>query len=280
MVLSKMSCCSKSGIHKYAPHSHIHVQIIHRVVLFLVRRFFPDDREDCFRVMNCGRRHVEILWPCCPFSFWTSPVVWFTWCKGFPRSCSISKRSPSFRFGKIHIPWLLFCSINPPRCASSCSRAWELDAASDFEFLLILLSNFLRSHECHRTLGCNRTFCGCGTCRNMWRLDHRCRFRFRHTYFFSFLFLHPLRQRCRAACQAGILSAASRAEMADAEPLKKIVSFVTCELTFGRNVCELMFGINVSNLNLRIKIKPVTQPIQSNSVVSWHMSRCGTSTLY
>ena len=32
-------------------------------------------------------------------------------------------------------------SIKPPRCAS-CSRAWELDAASDFEFLLILLSGF------------------------------------------------------------------------------------------------------------------------------------------
>ena len=35
-------------------------------------------------------------------------------------------------------PWL---SINPPRYAS-CSCAWELDAASDFEVLLVLLAGF------------------------------------------------------------------------------------------------------------------------------------------
>ena len=63
--------------------------------------------------------------------------------------------------------------------------------------------------------------------------------------------------------------------MADVEQMKKIVPFVTCEITFGQNVCELLLGINVSNSNLRIKISPVKQPIQSNSVGSWHMSRCG-----
>ena len=42
--------------------------------------------------------------------------------------------------------------------------------------------------------------------------------------------------------------------MADAEQMKKVVPFITCEITFGQNVCELMFGINVSNLNFRIKI--------------------------
>ena len=249
---------------------------------------FPDDREDCFRVITvagdtwrfCDRAVLSAFglhrWSDLLDAKGFSVAVLLA--NGLPVSDSEKSTSPDSSF--VATGFSVAVSINPPRCASSYSRAWELDAASDFEFLLILLSNFLRSHECHRTLGCIRTFCGCGTCRNMWRLDHRCRFRFRHTYFFSFLFLHPLRQRCRAACQAGILSAASRAEMADAEPLKKIVSFVTCELTFGRNVCELMFGINVSNLNLRIKIKPDTQPIQSHSVVSWHMSHCGTSTLH
>ena len=33
--------------------------------------------------------------------------------------------------------------------------------------------------------------------------------------------------------------------MADVEQMKKIVPFVTCEITFGHNVCELMFGVNV-----------------------------------
>ena len=64
------------------------------------------------------------------------------------------------------------------------------------------------------------------------------------------------------------LSATSRAEMADVEQMKKIVPFVTCEISFGQNVCELVFGVNVSNLNFRIKINPVKQPIQSNSVSS------------
>ena len=50
-------------------------------------------------------------------------------------------------------------------------------------------------------------------------------------------FLHPLRHLFGAACQAGILSAACGAEMADTE-LKMIVPFVTCEITFGQNVCE------------------------------------------
>ena len=78
----------------------------------------------------------------------------------------------------------------------------------------------------------------------MRRQVHRCRFRFCHTFFFSFLLLHPFRHRFEAAYQAGILSAASRAEKADVEQMKKIIPFVICEITFGQNVCELMFGIN------------------------------------
>ena len=76
-------------------------------------------------------------------------------------------------------------------------------------------------------------------------------------HFFSFL--HPVRHRFGAACQAGILSEASRAEMADVEQMKKIILFVTCEVSFGQIVCDLVFGINVSNLNFKIKINPVKQ---------------------
>ena len=104
--------------------------------------------------------------------------------------------------------------------------------------------------------------------RNLSEQVHRCRFRFCHNSFFSFLFLHPFRHRFGAAYQAGILSTASRAEMADVEQMKKIIPVVMCEISFGQNVCELMFGIHVSNLNFRIKINSVKQPIQSNSVRS------------
>ena len=52
--------------------------------------------------------------------------------------------------------------------------------------------------------------------------------------------------------------------MADVEQMKKIVTFVTCEMTFHQNVCELMFGVNVPNLNLRVQIDfcQKTNPVQ------------------
>ena len=56
--------------------------------------------------------------------------------------------------------------------------------------------------------------------------------------FLSFSFLHHFRHRFGAACQAGILSAASRAGMDDVEQLKNIIPIVACEITFGQNVCE------------------------------------------
>ena len=70
-------------------------------------------------------------------------------------------------------------------------------------------------------------------------------------HFFSLLFLHPFRHRFGAAYQAGILRAARRAEMADAEQTKKIIPFVTCEITFGQNVGELMFGVDILDLNFK-----------------------------
>ena len=80
--------------------------------------------------------------------------------------------------------------------------------------------------------------------------------------------MHPLRHRFGAAKQAGILSAAIRAEMADVEEMKKIVPLITCETALCQYVCNLVFGIYVPNLNFRIKINPVKHPIQSNSVGS------------
>ena len=56
--------------------------------------------------------------------------------------------------------------------------------------------------------------------------------------------------------------------MADVEQTKKIVPFVTCDITLGQNVCELMLGVNVFHLDLGVQIHPVKQPIQSNSVDS------------
>ena len=149
-----MNCCSKSGIQKCAPNSHIHVQIIHRIVMFSSADS-PDDREHCFRMMNAGDT-CRLCDNSLLFSFWTHLAVWFTGCMEFPRSCFISTwfsvtssslpvscserpTSPDSSFVATGFP--VAVSTNPPRYAF-CSFTWELDAASDFELLLILLSGF------------------------------------------------------------------------------------------------------------------------------------------
>ena len=134
------------------------------------------------------------------------------------------------------------------------------------------------SYELPHPFGCNRIFRGWRTCPNMWRQVHSCRSWFCHKSFFVLLFLHPLRHLFGATCQAGILSAASGAEMAAVEQMKKIVAFVTCEVTFGQKMSATWCLATIYRIWIfRIKINPVKQPIQSNSVGSWHMSHCGTS---
>ena len=56
--------------------------------------------------------------------------------------------------------------------------------------------------------------------------------------------------------------------MADVEQMKKIIPFVTCEITFGQNVCEWMFGVKKLGLNLGVQVNSVKQPIKRNSVGS------------
>ena len=58
--------------------------------------------------------------------------------------------------------------------------------------------------------------------------------------FSSFLFLCPLRHPVGAANQAEIFGTTERAEMADAERMKKIVPFVTCEISFCQYVSNLV----------------------------------------
>ena len=66
--------------------------------------------------------------------------------------------------------------------------------------------------------------------------------------------------------------------MAYIEQMKKIIPFVTCELSFCQNVCELVFSVNVTVLIFWVEISPVKQSIQSNFVGPWNMPHCGTST--
>ena len=141
------------------------------------------------------------MWPSFSFSFLTSLAVWFAGCMGFPRSClcamgfpvtasswlqvSDSERStsPDSSFAAAGFPWL---------CPST-RQGMHLAAAPE-NLTLRRISNYFSScfHvpcscEYPRTFGCYWTFCGSGTCRNMWRQVHRCRFRFCHDSVLSFL---------------------------------------------------------------------------------------------
>ena len=107
------------------------------------------------------------LGPFCLFSFWTflgSLIYWMHWVSPllfFKQPVSLSHFLHSqFQIQKgphLLVPHLLrqvsrwLCLSTHPRYAS-CSRAWELDAASDFEFLPILLSSFTVAMSIHGLL--------------------------------------------------------------------------------------------------------------------------------
>ena len=68
--------------------------------------------------------------------------------------------------------------------------------------------------------------------------------------------------------------------MANFEQMKKIVSLITRDITFGKDVCDLVLGVNVTDLEFGVQSNPVKQPIQSNSLGPWNMSHCKASSLY
>ena len=204
-------------------------------------------------MVNCGWRHVWIVCPFFSFSLWTSRVVWFTGCIGFPRSyftsngshrhCLFLKNSRfQIRKGPHDLILLLLRQVSPLLCPTTrqgmhlaaagvsvgMSVPGPLDAIglfADEELVGTCEDRFIAVAFDFATL-LSSPFCSC------------------------ILFRH----RVGAAYQAGILSAASRAEMADVEQMKKIVPFVTCETTFSQYVCELVFGVNVSNWILESRL--------------------------
>ena len=140
--------------------------------------------------------------------------------------------------GKCHDSWLssvvtsfpATSTINPPLYASF-SLPWELDAASGFEFLALASSfpvdalsipglfdaiGWFTDEELVETVDVRFTAVG---------------FDFATILSSFFLFLHfaiVLGQRVKLNFWAQ-----QRAEMADVQQMKKIVPFVTCEITFG-----------------------------------------------
>ena len=149
VVLTKINCSFKSGIPKCAPESRVHVQVL-LVVCGLSVVDLSFDRKDGVRVRHDCWRHVEIMWPFPAFSFRIS-LVFLKYLNMLPffsvtsssrlLQDSDSETSHNTWFSSVATDFPATFSINPPRYAS-CSRAWALDAASSFEFLLALASGF------------------------------------------------------------------------------------------------------------------------------------------
>ena len=68
--------------------------------------------------------------------------------------------------------------------------------------------------------------------------------------------------------------------MAYVKQTRKMIPFVTCEISLGQHVCELVFDVNVFDLDFGVQIDSIEQPIKSNSVGPGNMSHGGTSSLY
>ena len=55
-----------------------------------------------------------------------------------------------------------------------------------------------------------------------------------------------------------------------------MIPFVTCEISFGKNVGNLVFGVDVLDLDLGVQMDSIEKPIKRNSVGPGNMSHCGT----
>ena len=63
----------------------------------------------------------------------------------------------------------------------------------------------------------------------------------------------------------------------DIEQTQEVIPFISRETSFGQNVGELVLGVHIFNVDIGFQVDSAKQPIKSNSVSSWHMTHCGTS---
>ena len=93
MVISEMHCCSESGIHKYSPHGHIHIQIFHRIVCWSSVDF-SDHVVDVNHVRDVIRPHGEEVFHCRSFFYHfdlseilKTRILLILAASGFPQAC-------------------------------------------------------------------------------------------------------------------------------------------------------------------------------------------------
>ena len=262
----------------------------------MVLKELPDHVVDGLRTKDCLWRYGKEVFQCSFFIVLTFLKRWRDGfccfcCKWFRKSfVSSSNRLviPRLRFRIISYFWNFFFFDAAGLTAAVPSTRQGMDPLISLETLnlrrLNLLQRFIQLPSLTEAPDLPWLFDAIGleAAEELWRHKirrhiHHCWSRLGHILFSFFLFLNSFCQR-NGADQAEIFGTAERAEMADVEQMEKIVPLVTCEVPFGQDVCDLLFGVNVTDLNFRIQIDPVKQTIQSNSVGSWNMSHCGTST--
>ena len=173
-------------------------------------------------------------------------------------------KTPSFRFGKIHIQWFYCCSDKFHRdCVHHPATICILQSRLRTRCVGFSISS-LPACKCHRILkytrsvGCDRTIRGWGSCRNK---EKRFVAADSISPHFFLLFVIVLEQ---------LIKLEFLAQQAEGKWLKMNkwrIFFHSSRVKFP------LVSMSASwNLNFGIKIFLVKQPIQNNSVGSWHVS--------
>ena len=68
-----------------------------------------------------------------------------------------------------------------------------------------------------------------------------------------------------------------KTQMANVKLTPKMIPFVTCEISFCKDLRELVFGVDVFDLDFGVQINWIEQPIKGNSVGSGDISHCRAS---
>ena len=63
------------------------------------------------------------------------------------------------------------------------------------------------------------------------------------------------------------MAAKKHREKQDVEQTKKMVPFITREITFGQHVSKLVLGVNIFDLDFGVQIDSVKQPILASCLI-------------
>ena len=108
---------------------------------------------------------------------------------------------------------------------------------------------------------------------------HRFWFRLHRWRIIGKIFLRPSRHRTLLSVAEKEMAARKCREIQNIQQAKKMVPPITREASLGQHVWELSLGVNTFDLDPGVPINCVKQPLNRESVCSWHVSHRWTSSL-